>query len=38
MKQVADKTWSTAAELNAVSRNTIMEVLGIQVDDFSEQL
>ena len=37
MKQVADKTWSTAAELNAVSRNTIMEVLGIQVDDFSEQ-
>lgn len=36
MTQHAEKRWTTAAEVNAVSRNTIMQALGIEVEEFSE--
>jgi 1,4-dihydroxy-2-naphthoyl-CoA hydrolase len=36
MTQQAEKKWVTAADLNAVSRHTIMEALDIRVDEFSE--
>jgi len=36
MTQRAEKKWTTAAELNAVSRHTIMEALDIKVEEFSE--
>lgn len=32
----AEKRWLTAADLNAVSRHTIMEALDIRVDEYSE--
>ena len=31
-----DKKWNTAADLNAVARNTILETLNIKVEEFSE--
>jgi 1,4-dihydroxy-2-naphthoyl-CoA hydrolase len=36
MTQQAEKKWVTAADLNAVSRHTIMEALDIRVEEFSE--
>ena len=36
MTQQAEKKWMTAADLNAVSRHTIMEALDIRVEEFSE--
>ena len=36
MTQHTEKRWTTAAEVNAVSCNTIMQALGIEVDEFSE--
>jgi 1,4-dihydroxy-2-naphthoyl-CoA hydrolase len=32
----AEKRWTTVAEVNAVSRHTIMEALRIRVEEFSE--
>jgi 1,4-dihydroxy-2-naphthoyl-CoA hydrolase len=36
MTQHAEKKWLTVADLNAVSRHTIMEALDIRVEEFSE--
>jgi 1,4-dihydroxy-2-naphthoyl-CoA hydrolase len=36
MTQHAEKKWVTAADLNAVSRHTIMQALDIKVEEFSE--
>lgn len=36
MTQQAEKKWATAADLNAVSRHTIMEALDIKVEEFNE--
>ena len=36
MTQHEEKKWATAADLNAVSRHTIMQALDIRVEEFSE--
>jgi len=36
MSEHADKKWVSAADLNAISRHTIMEALDIMVEEFSE--
>jgi len=36
MTQHAEKKWVTVADLNAVSRHTIMEALDIKVEEFSQ--
>jgi uncharacterized protein (TIGR00369 family) len=36
MTHQADKKWVTAADLNAVSRHTIMDALDIKVEEYSE--
>ena len=36
MTQHEEKKWVTAADLNAVSRHTIMQALDIRVEEFSE--
>ena len=37
MRQHAAEKWTTAAELNAISRHSIMEALDIKVEEFSEE-
>jgi uncharacterized protein (TIGR00369 family) len=36
MTQQTEKRWITAADLNAVGRHTVMQVLDIKVEEFSE--
>lgn len=36
MTQLDEKRWASAADLNAASQNTILNTLGISVEEFSE--
>jgi 1,4-dihydroxy-2-naphthoyl-CoA hydrolase len=37
MSTQVEKCWKSAADLNLASRNTLMQVLGISVDEFNEE-
>jgi uncharacterized protein (TIGR00369 family) len=37
MNKQVEKCWKSAADLNLASRNTLMQVLGISVDEFNEE-